>query len=49
MKPEETTKNAAENAAIVTTDNMILVGPGYTLKIPEAAEKRKQALITAAT
>lgn len=47
MKPESTTEPPA-NAAIVTTDNLILVGPGYSLEIPDTAEKRKSALIVAA-
>lgn len=48
MSTTNTTAKAPENTAIVTTDNLILVGPGYTLKIPEGAEKRKTALILAA-
>lgn len=39
---------AAQEAAIVTTDSMILNGPGYSLQIPETAEKRKAALLVAA-
>jgi hypothetical protein len=46
MNTETTT--AAKSAAIVTTENLILVGPGYSLEIPESADKRKLALILAA-
>lgn len=39
----------AEVIPAVTTDNLLLVGPGYSLIIPPSAEKRKSALITTAS
>lgn len=35
----------APSVPAVTTDSLLLVGPGYSLEIPEAAENRKAALI----
>lgn len=48
-EPKLEDSGTAPETAAVTTDNLLLVGPGYSLEIPPAAETRKASLIATAS